>query len=379
MPDIRYQIAVNQQLDNDLTAEAAEIEVQQSIEGPTTFRIRVAMDICDSEMHLIDDARLNPGQPDTEITVMALLSGKVFVLSHGVIVERQVNLVEGGPGSYLEIRGQDRRAVMKRLQRCVAHSGTAADIVVPIFGNYGFESDVVNTPIEYDEDSNTLNQTESDLEFVEKIAGRSDSRFWLDWKAEQGLAGLSITETAHFKPSPAQSANNPLGFLPIQSLTPAINTELRINSGDGCSSNVASFDLKSNEEAPNQSGPVQRVASDTSDVDETEVPESTTEALAETQKTQERTRRVVSAGNAQEAQLRNQAALNDASWSVLATAEISVHALDNVLAAHDTVKVSGAGKLNSGDYFIKSVTHVIDATDHKMRLELMRNGLGAST
>lgn len=379
MPDIRYQIAVNRELDNDLTADAAEIEVQQTIEGPTTFRIRFAIDICAEDVRLLEDQRLNPGDPDTEITVMAVLGGEAHVLAHGIIAERQASMAEGGPGSYLEIRGRDRRAVMDREERCEAHSGTTADIVTPILARYGFETDVADTPIEYDENSTTLNQTETDLAFVDKVAGRSDSRFWIDWQAESGLTGFEIVETAHFKPSPPQPASNPLGISLPTLLAPSNSPELRLNDGSGCS-NVSSFEVTSNAEAPNQSGPIERVAPDTGEVDDTEVAAPSTEPLGdEPPATQARTRRVVSAGGAQEAQVRTQAALNDASWNVQATAETSVHAINTVLAAHQLVKVTGAGNLNSGDYFVKSVTHAIDASDHKMRLELMRNGLGTAS
>lgn len=378
MPDIRYQIAVNREIDNDLTAEVAEIEVQQTIESPTTFRLRFAIDICGEDMSLLDDKRLNPGDPDTEITVIAVLAGDIHVLSHGIIVERQAKIVEGGPGSYLEIRGQDRRAVMDRKQCCgAAHSGTAADIVTPILERYGFRADVADTPIEYEEDSNTLNQTGSDLDFVDKVAGRSDVRFWIDWTASNGLTGFEIEETAHFKPSPPRPASGPFGIPLPQLLAPEDSPELRLNAGDGCS-NVSSFEVTSNAEAPNQSGPVQRFAPDSGDLDDTEVPEPTSEPLGdEPAATQPRTRCVVSAGSAEEAQLRTQAALNDASFNVKATAETSVQALNSVLSAHRLVKVTGAGSINSGQYFLSSVTHAIDASDHKMRLEMIRNGTGA--
>ena len=281
-----------------MTADAAEIEVQQTIEGPTTFRVRFAVDICGADMRLLDDERLKPNDPDTELTVMAILNGVTHVLAHGVIAERQVSLAPGGPGSYLEVRGQDRRVVMDREQRTASHSGSAADIVTPILSRYGFETDVVNTPIEYDEDSTTLNQTETDLAFVDQLAGRSDSRFWIDWSAENGLAGFEVTETAHFKPSPPRS-NALGGLLPsIPLLAPDSPPELKLSSGDGCS-NVSSFEVSANAEAPTGSGPIERVAPDTGELDDTEVPESSTEPLGELPApTQTRTRRVVSAGSA---------------------------------------------------------------------------------
>ena len=379
MRDIRYQIAINQQPDNDLSDQAAEIEVQQSIEGPTTFRIKFAIDICQGEFNLLDDERLNPGDPDTEATVTAYLNGESYVMAHGIITERNVNLAEGGAGSSLEIMCEDRRMVMDREERTEAHQGRASDIARQILERYGFETDITDTEISYEEDTTTLNQSETDLAFLDKLAGRNGSRFWIDWEAEEGLTGFEMIETAHFKPSPPQPAANPLGFAPPLVLAPESAAELILNSGNGCS-NVASFELQSNAEAPNQSGPMERVDADSGEVTETEAPEATTEALGEEAIVpgQPRTRRLVTAGNAQEARVRTQAALNDASWSVQATAETSVQALSAFVAPHQIVRVSGAGQLNSGDYFVKEVTHTVDASSHKLRIGLLRNAIGGS-
>ena len=91
-----------------------------------------------------------------------------------------------------------------------------------------------------------------------------------------------------------------------------------------------------------------------------------------------RTRQLVTAGSAQEARIRTQAAINDASWAVQATAQTSVHALLGIPAPHDVIRVTGGGRLNSGNYFIKSVSHSIDHSNHKLRIELLRNALGGS-
>ena len=286
---------------------------------------------------------------------------------------------EGGAGSSLEIMCQDRRAVMNREERNEAHQGKASDVARQIFERYGFEADVTDTEISYEEDKTTLNQAETDLAFIEKLAGQNDSRFWIDWEVSDGLAGFEVTEKAHFKPSPPRAASNPLGFTPPLLLAPSGGPVLKLNSGDGCS-NVASFEVQSNAEKPNQSGPIQRVDADKSEVADTETPEATTEALGEESSApaQPRTRRLVTAGDAQKARVRTQAALNDASWSVHATAETSVQALSAFVAPHQIAKVTGGGKLNSGDYFVKAVTHTVDAAAHKMKIELLRNALGGS-
>jgi hypothetical protein len=287
-----------------------------------------------------------------------------------------VSLSEGGPGSFLEIQGQDRRLEMDRLERSVAHEGKASEIVDKILRSYGFEPDVNQTPIEYREEDHTLNQTGTDLAFVTQLAGRSDARFWITCDVGQGPAGLEIKEIAHFRPSPSRGQDTDRFTASRMLLAPAGAPEIRLNNGDGCS-NATGFELKSTAEAPNQSGQINRINADDGESDDTEVPGTTTEPLGEQQPPpMPRTRRLVTAGDAQEAQLRNRAALNDASWSVNAKVETSAHALGGVLRAHDIVTVTGAGKLNSGDYFVKSVTHHINPVDHKMTVELLRNSLG---
>jgi phage protein D len=375
--DIRYQIAVDRKPDPALSDEAAEIEVQQTIEGPTNFTIKFAIDICRGDYDLIDDARLKPG---TLITVTAYLNGESAVLAHGIITERKLNLVEGGAGSALEIKCQDRRLEMDREPKNKAYEGRASDVAKLILQQHKFVPDVSDTEINYSEDKTTLNQAqESDLAFINKLAGRNGMRFWIDWKVANGQTDFELTETAHFKPSPPQSANKPSASSPTTLLAPEGSAELKLNAGEGCS-NVASFELHSNAEVPSQSGTIARVASDSGEVTKTQVSKPTTKALGSeaTATGKARTKQLVTAGDAQEAQVRTQAAINDASWSVQATAETSVHALDAIVAPHQVLRVTGAGQLNSGDYFVKAVTHTVNSAAHKMRIELLRNALGGS-
>ena len=380
MRDVRHQIAINREPRPDLTEDLAEVEVQQTIEGPTTFRVRFAVDICDGDLTLLEDDDLTPGDPDNEVTILAFVDGESHVLVHGIITERQVSLTEGGAGSWLEVRGQDRRVVMGRMPQQKAHSGKASDIAAAILSkdDYRFEVDVDATEIEYAEDGNTLNQTENDLEFIDKLAGRNGMRFWLDWAADTGPAGLQITETAHFRPSPPRGQPNAAGSAPPVLLAPADAPELRLNTGGGCS-NLQSFELSANAEAPNRSGPLHRVSSSQGSVDETEASEPSDAPLGEDPpSTTPRGRQIVTAGDTNEARVQNQAALNDAAWSVQATAETSVHALGALVTPHQIIRVTGGGRLNSGDYFVKTVTHTIDPSNHKLRIELLRNGLGGS-
>ena len=382
MRDIRYQIAVDRKPDEELSRGASEIEVQQTIEGPTTFRIKFAIDICRGDFDYIDDARLNPSDKDTLITVTAYLNGEGQVLAHGVITERKLSLAEGGPGSSLEIVGQDRRVVMNRQLPpggAATHEGRASDIASTILSRHGFEPDVDPTDFVYAEDKAAKKQNGTDLALLNELAGHTGFRFWIDWELAGGLTGFDVKETAHFKYSPPRASKGPSAAGLPKLLAPPGSAELKLNAAGGCS-NVASFELHTNAETPNKSGPVNRVNEDDGQVTENVVTAPATEQLGgqPAAPRQPRERSLATAGGAEVARERVQAAVDDASWSVQATAETSVQALNAFVAPHQVIRVSGAGQLNSGDYFVKAVTHTVDSVAHKMRIEMLRNALGGS-
>jgi hypothetical protein len=369
--DVRYQLLIDGQPDPGLTAEATHIEVVQSIEGPTIFTIRFATDVCDGDVAFMDDERLKPSGADTPLSVLAVVNGETFCVAHGVVTRRRGSVVEGGAGSWLEITGSDRRVVMDREERATHHSGKVSDAVRSILSTYGFELEVEETTVEYNEEENTLAQRTTDLAMVTQLAGRNDCHFWLDFEVD----GTNITEVAHFRPSPARTENKPGLSLP-KILAPDSPKTLKINSGDGCS-NVFSFELDSDGEAPNQTGGIKRVDFDSAEEQDTEVGSPSTEPLGtQTNPPQPRTRRLVTAGTVEMARVANKAALNDAAWSVKAHAETSVFAFNGLVRAHDVVRVEGAGSVADGEYFVKSVTHQINPADHKLSIDLLRNALG---
>ena len=75
-------------------------------------------------------------------------------------------------------------------------------------------------------------------------------------------------------------------------------------------------------------------------------------------------------------QCKAEAALTEAGWFVDATASTTAHMLGGVLLPHDVVEVEGLGKEHSGPYQVKAVTHVINAADHFMDIQLRRNAIG---
>src|SRR5687768_15961635 len=128
MPANGHQIAIRGRVDADLTARASEVTVEQSVGEATTFRIKFIIDICANatDLQLIDREDLLPGA-DHPIAVLSTVEGDTHCLVNGVITKRKLNLVHGGPGSTLEVEGQDQRIKMGRTVNPGVHSGTIAE------------------------------------------------------------------------------------------------------------------------------------------------------------------------------------------------------------------------------------------------------------
>jgi hypothetical protein len=383
MSDVRYQLLIDGEADQDLTDDAVEIEVVEGIEEPTRIRVKVVTEIVDDDFARLDDDDLKPSEDDHKLAVIAVVEGETHCLGQGIIVDRRIEYVLGGPGSSVEFIVLDRRVLMDRQVKFKAHTGTASEIVEQILEGYEFETDVEDTDVEFREEDHTLNQAATDLQFVTRQAARHGLRFWVDAKAESSLfGGTEITETAHFKRSPPESEGGGLGLgglpVPLPSiLTGGGSKELRLNTGPD-TTNLNSFRLQTNNEVPNQSPPLLRVNLGDGAVDDTEVTGPTVDPLGDVPPPgQTRTRILVTAGSIEEARAVNRGAVNDAAWVVQATAETTAHALGDLVRPHDVVKVKGAGKTADGDYFVEGVTHFITPADHRMTLDLRRNALGA--
>ena len=128
-------------------------------------------------------------------------------------------------------------------------------------------------------------------------------------------------------------------------------------------------------EAPNTSGTILRVDIDAGRLERSSVRAPTVDRLGEDPTVPEIECQIISPGDVAEAERRQTAALNDASWIVRATAETTVYALGGLLRPADTVKVSGVGAIDSGEYLVYGVRHHVTTTEHTMTVDLRRNAV----
>lgn len=367
-----------------------EVRVEQFLDEPTQFAIRFQEDIVDDEPMIMKAPEL---QCEQMIAITVEIDGELKCLVRGPITHTQCAITLGGPGSSVQVQGQDRRIELDR--KCVrkAWKGRASDAAERILSDAFDSTDITQTNIIYGaprsgsgQATQTLNQRFTNEAFLKEIARRNNLNYWLSYACKRDrldLTGnsLKIEETANLKPSPPRPKSNGLPKPPIDliQLLPTVKVALRVNVEPDQCQNVTAFQLEVNPEQPNRfSG---------SALDESDLSEQSTTATDPQPTIRDKGQRltaceaerdlcVTTAGNAVELQNKAEAALTEAGWYVRATASTTAHMLGGVLFPHDVLDVEGLGKDNSGPYQVETVTHVINAADHFMDVDLRRNVVG---
>ena len=374
----------NRLLPDSLMNCITEARVEQFLDQPTRFAIRFEEDLSGGEPVIMKTAEL---QCEQMITIGVQVEGAIECLVRGPVTDVKCSMQLGGPGSWYELRGQDRRVELDR--KCVyrAWSGRASAAVQTILDRT-FTSDVEQTRIVYGgtrtsggETTQTLNQRHTDAEFIRRITRDCNLNFWFEYACTLNGETLNVEETANLKSSPPRSTDTTSGSVPANQveLVPTVTVRIRVNVKKEQCQNVTAFELTMNPERPNQFAgssiddrDVQRRR--TTVTDPQPVIRRGGQRLAGC--SEQRDVCITAAGNQEELQSRAESALTDAGWFVGATASTTTHMLGGILNPHDVVEVEGLGPVHSGPYQVKAVTHVINAADHFMDIQLRRNAVG---
>ena len=206
----------NDPLSADITDCLIEVRIEQSLDEPTRYGVRVREDIADGKPMAANAPVL---QVEQMLTIAVQLEDdSMLCLVRGPITDTTSQYTLGGPGSWYEVHGSDRRVELSR--QCFQHAweGRASDAANTIISGYGFDADIQETSKNYSTSTETLNQRATDLDFLKTIAKDNGFFFWVSYDlAPQGLPSpggqLSVTEKAHLKTSPFR-AEGPGGVLP---------------------------------------------------------------------------------------------------------------------------------------------------------------------
>lgn len=346
---IQFNGSVNAKLGNP-----AGVEVYECVGEPASFRLNYAIDVLDGDLPLLKDQALSAG---SDITVLVPVSEGFTALVKGPVRGQHIHLTHGGEGSVLDVVGADSSLAMDREDKAHLWSDvTDSQIVTTILQQHGFaQLDVQDTPTNHPETKHALVQRDTDLGLIRRLAARNGFLFWVTYDAE------SKTETAHFKRPPLES--EPAAELVINLTDPRANLDtldIQWDAEAPASASAGEMDLNTGDglDGALSASPLTPLAS------------KHFSAIGATPRTLHLSVPVDDAGDLR---ARSEGALIDAEWFVRARGQTAFHSLGKVLRAHTVVKVRGAGSRHSGKWFCHSVRHVIDAVEHRMEFELIRN------
>jgi hypothetical protein len=380
----------NKLLRDDLVNCLIEVRVEQFLEEATHFAIRFQEDISNGEPMIMKAPEL---QCEQMITIAVQVGDAIKCLVRGPITEVKCSAKLGGPGSWYEVRGQDRRIELDRECFRRAWTGRASEAAKAILNQKFDRADVQETRILYggqrvkgQPTAPTLNQRTTDAAFIRQLARQNNLHLWIEYDCKlNGLdptsQSLKVVEKANLKsspPRPKDAQAEPTAVDQIR-LAPTVDVKLRVHVEKDQCQNVTAFDLSMNPEQPNRFA---GTAIDDRDLSEPSTSATDSQPVIKRGGVRFAGSKaahdvcITTAGNLDELQARAESALTEAGWFVEATASTTAHMLEGVLLPHDVVEVDGLGPVHSGSYHVRAVTHVINAADHFMDIQLRRNAVG---
>jgi len=375
--------AGNVKLADDLMKAVVEVRVEESLSGPNSFAVRFEEDICEGKPATLSAKELMPGE------LLAVLvpdeNDSTTCLVRGPITKVKASAVTGGPGSWVETHGLDRRVEMDRKSVDGSWEGRGTDIATGVLEEYRFKPDVLPDPrLKFDKKTKTLNQCFPDLKLLDALAKELAYELWLTYEAKAEGEGYRISETAHFRPSPDFKAAK--GAVPsIEMINGGGAAKvLKLDVPAGKCRNISTFDLEVDVDRATLAlvaGIDARTGKkdEKKETDKCECVEKDGKTIDQKFGKATRTVRIIGAGSAEEGSGAAKALLAAEAWFITAKASTSVRLLPGVLRPHDIVRVEGHGFAHSGNYQVAKVLHVINAWGHLMDLTLRRNVLPSTS
>jgi len=348
-------ICVDDVPNEQLTQQVSSVEVNESMDQNTTYKLNFMIDVCDGDIAGPVEEDTSPGKM---LSIQAKVNDSLVCLVKGPVTQQQAHLQHGGAGSWLHIEGEDTAHTMDHTTNFqLSDSASDSDIVSTIISrNSQMIADVEATPDSmHTEENHSHVQRETDLSLIRSLARRNGFHFWITYSL-QGLA------TGHFRPRNLQG--EPAAVL-------IVNHE---------SNNIDSLQISADPRVPSQTEGKQLDLRTKSEIGGTVTLDDTplgANGLAQVTSANPQSMHLApTVDDSGAMQARSRAALREAQWFVHATCQTSLHRLSNVVRHHTIVEVQGAGSKHSGKYYVTGVKHTIDATSHNMDLELARNAWG---
>jgi hypothetical protein len=378
-------------IDGSHRCAVTEIRVEQHLDKQTSFAIRFQEDFEDQQALEAAQAQFAkstgvaicvPNGPETVETPHP----ELVCLVHGQIENVEFDVCVGGSGSWFEIRGQDIRTRMNRGSRFLSLEGSSSEVIARLVAECEPDETDIGPEIKnYFGREIRYSLRGSALDATYDLARKSGYGFWLGHDVDT-RSGYAIKSTVYVKSSPDRhdQATPPASFDGLDLFAADAEAQLRILGDERQCETVVNFKSIVDNEAVNAaSSYAQDVdTGEQSGLEDVTSPdaglnpqESVVTVGGESGHDAAQPRGVVvgSLGDPDLAKWRAYAAAIEASWYVRAEALTTAHMLAQVLQPHAIVEVVGGGCGIAGRYQVSDVTHVINAAEHWMKLELRSN------
>jgi phage protein D len=165
-------VSINGDVQDDIVPDVLEIELQEDIDSADVFRVRLGIHqqfggawsyVDDRRFRIWNRLSIQAGYPD----------------DHATIVDGYITHVDAAFGtheheSYLEISGMDPSCLMDLDDKQLAWANKKDhEIARAIFTSYGLHYEVEDTVAQHQEAVSTILQTESDVQFLRRLAARN--------------------------------------------------------------------------------------------------------------------------------------------------------------------------------------------------------------
>lgn len=360
----------------DLMQWLVEARVEMELSKATKFALRFDDTKCEGDSEVFNHPAI---QSNEMIGIFVRVGEELQCLVFGPVTKIHTASMVGGDGSWVEVRGEDRRVLMNRVGVQATWLGRASEAATAILGVYDFDCEVETTLKEYMDAQNGLSQRATDLAFLEDIARKNVFEFWLDYAPSEvpGTGGLALTTTARIKSSPPKGGEFLIPGPPI--LIADQGLEINVSPPPDKCVKVTKFDVRIDFERPNaargfaqQAATGEPVQTPGEDTIEPVTPDWTT--LREIDGVR-REHIAPAVTDPDEQQLAERAMLNEAAWFVEVDCSTTLEMIEFCVKPHMIVDVQSAGPRLSGAYQVKSAIHVINAADHFIDFKLRANGL----
>jgi phage protein D len=334
---------------------ALQIEVVERIGEATTYGLRLPVVEEGGDLRWLADSRVGPGQA---LGVYVSAGQGDVCLVRGPVTGHAARLTHGVAGSYVDVLGADASVQLDRVFRTRAwENARDSDAVTAIVTEAGWAPDVTATNAVHRSDLRNLAQADTDLRFVRRLARRNGYLAWLTTDATSGL------DTFHFKPAPLD-------------VTPSVKLSLNQSA-----SGTGAIELRWDSERPTAFSAEQHELGSAARLSSTETASPSralgAQRLADLVAAPQTSRVVAPSDDSADVTARAEGAAFEAEWFVQANLETTLASARNVIRSHELIELTGLGSRHSGHWLVLGVRHTIEATGHRMQVDLVRNAWGA--